>query len=91
MRVYLAAFMIGYRPTHVFESMGCLEQALYEVAGPLTVNFQRIVECVIKVGAFQDVPADLTTGFIEMLFEFLKCFKAWKVPDEVILIITITY
>ena len=71
--------------------MGCLEQALYEVAGPLTVNFQRIVECVIKVGAFQDVPADLTTGFIEMLFEFLKCFKAWKVPDEVILIITITY
>ena len=83
--------MIGYRPTHVFESMGCLEQALYEVAGPLTVNFQRIVECVIKVGAFQDVPADLMTGFIEMLFEFLKCFKAWKVPDEVILIITITY
>jgi len=81
-RVFLAAFMIAYRPTHVFESMGVLEQSLYESALPLLTNFQRIVEGVAIVGSFQGVPVDLTCNFPSMLFEYLKRFKAWKVPDE---------
>ena len=40
-RVFLAAFMIAYRPTHVFESMGALEQALLESAIPLLETFER--------------------------------------------------
>jgi hypothetical protein len=83
-RVYLAAFMIAYRPTHVFESMGALETALYDSAYPLTTRFQSILECIARVGgAFQAVPVELTTGFLEMLHLYLDCFKAWKVPDEV--------
>jgi hypothetical protein len=83
-RVFLAAFMIAYRPTHVFESMGALEQSLYESAIPLLTAFERILQC-IRTSAkrcFQEVPHDLTEGFPTMLFEYLKRFKAWKVPDE---------
>jgi hypothetical protein len=81
-RVFLAGFMIAFRPTHVFESMGQLEQALFESAVPLITNFQRIVECVASGGSFQVVSPELTCQFPTMLFEYLKRFKAWKVPDE---------
>ena len=63
--------------------MGVLEQALYEAAVPLTTSLQRIAEIVARVGSFQKVPADMTMGFSGMLFEYLKRFKEWKVPDEV--------
>ena len=33
-RVFLAAFMIAFRPTHVFESMGSREQTLFDAALP---------------------------------------------------------
>ena len=82
-RVFLAAFMIAFRPSHVFESMGALEQQLYEVALPLMVKFEQIATRVISSpSGFQGVPSDVTNGFPEMLFEYLKRFKAWKVPDE---------
>ncbi len=41
-RVFLAGFMIAFRPTHVFESMGTLEQALYDTARPLIAKFEEI-------------------------------------------------
>eukprot|EP00291_Cryptomonas_curvata_P026192 CAMPEP_0172174800 /NCGR_PEP_ID=MMETSP1050-20130122/13871_1 /TAXON_ID=233186 /ORGANISM="Cryptomonas curvata, Strain CCAP979/52" /LENGTH=643 /DNA_ID=CAMNT_0012846827 /DNA_START=422 /DNA_END=2354 /DNA_ORIENTATION=- len=83
-RVFLAAFMIAYRPTHVFESMGALEQSLFESAMPLLTTFERIIQCIRSSAkrSFQEVPPDLTEGFPTMLFEYLKRFKAWKVPDE---------
>jgi hypothetical protein len=81
-RVFLAAFMIAFRPTHVFESMGSREQTLFDAALPLLTSFQRIIERVASAGSFQAVPGDLTERFPVMLFEYLKCFKAWKVPDE---------
>ncbi len=81
-RVFLAAFMIAYRPTHVFESIGPLEQSLFEAALPLLGTFQRIVERVASAGSFQGVAFDLSCDFPTMLFEYLKRFKAWKVPDE---------
>jgi hypothetical protein len=83
-RVFLAAFMIAFRPTHVFESMGALEQALFESAVPLLSSFERIC-CTIRSsehGCFQEVPSALTKDFPTMFFEYLKRFKAWKVPDE---------
>jgi hypothetical protein len=82
-RVFLAAYMIALRPTHVFEAMGPLEQALHEAALPLLIKFEQIATQIISSpNGFQDVPHDITDGFPTMLFEFLKHFKAWKVPDE---------
>ena len=83
MRIFLAAFMIVFRPTNVFESMGEREQSLFESAGPLISCFERIVDSLATNGLFYLVPFDLTVGFLPMLLSYLKCFKAWKVPDEV--------
>ena len=83
-KVFLAGFMVAYRPTHVFESMGALEQALLEAAAPLLTTFHNICACIRSSPgrSFQDVPHELTRDFPAMLFEYLKRFKAWKVPDE---------
>ena len=81
-RVVLAAFMIAYRPTHVFESTGPLEQALVDSATPLIETFERICTQIHKNRAFSDVPAELTRHFPTLLLDYLRKFKAWKVPDE---------
>ena len=83
-RVFLAGFMIAYRPTHVFESMGTLEQALCEAATPLLTAFENICSSIqsSRSRSFQEVPHELTKNFNTLLFEYLKRFKAWKVPDE---------
>lgn len=74
--------MIAFRPSNVFESMGALEQSLFESAIPLMTNFQNIVECTAANDSFKNVPHALTRDFPSMIFEFLKRFKAWKIPDE---------
>lgn len=81
-RVVLAAFMIAYRPTHVFETTGPLEQALVDSATPLIETFERICTQIHKNRAFSDVPAELTRNFPTLLLDYLRKFKAWKVPDE---------
>ena len=81
-RVFLCGFMIAYRPTHVFESMGSLEQNLVEAATPLLKTFERICASIKLSGSFQEVPTELTENFATLLYEYLKRFKAWKVPDE---------
>ena len=81
-RVFLAGFMIAYRPTFVFESMGRLEQPLYEKAIVLLALFEKIGRSVQEHGSFAEVPFELTKNFPTALFEYLKAFKAWKVPDE---------
>ena len=40
------------------------------------------MQSVASVGSFQLVPFELTREFPSTLFEYLKRFKAWKVPDE---------
>ena len=81
-KVFLAGFMIAYRPTHVFEAVGALEHALMEAATPLLTTFQKICASIKAHGTFSAVPHELTKDFCLMLFEYLKRFKAWKVPDE---------
>ena len=81
-RVFLAAYMIAYRPTHVFESMGSLEQALLESAIPLLEAYDKICRSILSEGCFAKTPSSITANFTTLLFEYLKRFKAWKVPDE---------
>jgi hypothetical protein len=83
-RVFLAAFMIGYRPTHVFESMGTLEQQVFESAVPMLSQFETMCKTLLAAPRkhFQMVPADQTKDFPTALFEYLRRFKTWKIPDE---------
>jgi hypothetical protein len=88
-RVFLAGFMIAFRPTHVFESMGELEGALLNAATPLMEKFQGIVHCLLgKASAtsapqpqpqhFSEIRHALTDRFPFMLYDYLVRFKAWK-------------
>ena len=99
-RVFLAAYMIACRPTHVFESMGKLEQALFEISAAVLAQLEQICEALLSqpshrtgpgelpsaaarpAAQFSQILACLTTPLVSMLFEFLRRFKAWKVPDE---------
>jgi hypothetical protein len=82
-RVFLAGYMIAYRPTHVFESMGALEQGLFESAGPLLESFQSIMDAIHSSPTrdFQSAPPELTRKFPGLLCEYLRRFKVWKIPD----------
>jgi hypothetical protein len=75
--------MIAFRPSHVFESMGQLEESLLESALSLIQSFEGILHAVSQLGVFHRAPPDLTEKFPSVLHEYLKRFKAWKVPDEI--------
>ena len=90
-RVFLAGFMIAFRPTHVFESMGELEGALLNAATPLMEKFQGIIHCLLgKTSSgpsvapqplprhFSEIQHALTDRFPFMLYDYLVRFKAWK-------------
>jgi len=81
-RVVLAAYMIAVQPTRVFESMGPLEKSLFESAVGLTTSLEHLATDVARTGAFCLVGADMAESFPKAIFEFLRRFKAWKVPDE---------
>jgi len=87
-RVFLAAFMIAYRPTHVFKAMGpTLEQPLFEAAVKMIKSFELICDAIINSSApsntFKDAPHELTSDFEALLVDFLVKFKAWKVQDAI--------
>jgi hypothetical protein len=81
-RVFLAVYMIAYFPKHVFENMGPLETALFNVSQPLIDSIERIMKQISLYRHFQHVPSALSKDFTALLFNYLRHFKAWKVPDE---------
>ena len=84
-RVYLAAYLIVLRPTHVFESMGTLERALLDAATPLVGRVERLAVVLrgSAAGGAREAEVDgLLADFQPMLFNYLRRFRAWKVPDE---------
>ena len=76
-RIFLAGYMIAYRPTHVFESMGPLENALLEAAVSMLESFQTIVDAVRNSPqrTFSSAPPELTRDFPEQLFEYFRRFE----------------
>jgi hypothetical protein len=81
-RVFLASFMIAYFPANVFENMGPLEKALFDVATPLIECFELITGAISRGIHFKDVKRSMTKDFTTLLYNYLCHFKAWKVPDE---------
>ena len=86
-RVFLAAFMIAHRPTHVFEAMGQLEQALFESACAMLSCFKQVCDAIMlsandSLCFGQKMNQEISKNFGLFLFEYLQRFKAWKVPDE---------
>ena len=84
-RVILAAFMIVHRPSRVFEQLGSVEHGLVESAKKMLQCLESILGFALKAGkdfAWATTPKELTEDFQDVVFRYLKDFKAWKVPDE---------
>ena len=75
--------MIAYYPARVFEAMGALEQALFDSTVPLLEAFERICHQTAADPSFAHVPEELTKDFPTLLLNYLRAFKAWKVPDGI--------
>ena len=81
-RVFLAAYMIAFRPSYVFEQPhGALEKELHAVSEPLLQYFERVCE-ELREKPIHNVARELTDEFPAMLHTYVKKFKAWKIPDE---------
>ena len=72
-KIFLAAYMIAFHPKNVFETMGRLEQDLFDLTGPLVSAFEAIVKKAHS--------KEHTDEFKAMLQEYLTCFDKWRVPD----------
>jgi hypothetical protein len=86
-KVVLAGYMIAVRPTFVLHTMGELEQKLFESATILLSRFHQITDAILLpehqgINFAKKVPTEASDKFRSELFDYLKCFKAWKVPDE---------
>ena len=84
-RVFLAAYMIVHRPTHVFETMGKLETELLGAATPMLAAFEQMCNQVHAEKEFGKVPPQMTKDFPTLLFQYLRAFKAWKVSAHSVL------
>ena len=81
-RVFHIASLMVHFPTHVFETMGPLEQAVCDAGAPMLHAFERICQHIHAGLPFAHVPLRLTRDFHMLLRNYLKAYKAWKVPDE---------
>ena len=81
-RVFLSAYLIVFKTRHVFEQMAKSERNVFRSAVQMLLSFESILKCIKANHSFQDVDKDVSLKFQPLLFEYLRDFKLWKVPDE---------
>ena len=79
-RVFIAAFIIAHRPSHVFRAMGALELALYNTAWSLLAAFGTICDQIVssKYHSFAEIPASETEQFPKLMVEYFDLFATWQ-------------
>ena len=87
-RVFLASYMIAVYPRNVFDNMGVLENKVQKSAKLLVDNFEKILYSTVS---FLEIPSNITKSFPFLLFDYLRDFKAWKVPDDAKLVCRIKH
>jgi hypothetical protein len=78
--IYLTKF-----PDSVFENRGPVEENLIVQSGILLNKLRDISRAISQTGSFSAVPHELTEDFCPILFSYLRAFRAFRTPDEVIL------
>ena len=83
-RVFLAAYMVAFRPDSVFENQnGTLEKNLFQSAVPVLECFQTLCEQFDQSSeGLRSLNQELVSSFVPKLCTYFENFKAWKVPDE---------
>lgn len=80
-RIFTAAYLIVYYPTHVFESMGETEEAAKRTATALLECLNAITEQFAIHLSWPAVPRELLQSFPALLNAYEQAFSAWKTPD----------
>ena len=80
-RIFIGAHMIVCKPERVFSTIGEHEQSLIVSAARMLALFEQIMLEVSSGKAFHTLSAAVTSAFPIVLFEYLRCFNAWRVPD----------
>lgn len=78
-RVFLASYMISYRPVFCFESMGRIEQKVFESGKILTAYIEAITPRLASDESISEIPLK---DFIPLMDQYMTDFQVWKVPDE---------
>ena len=81
-RVFLCSYMIAYKPSYIFDSIQTLEKALIEAAKLMLSSFDTIIRFTLQKGSLQSIDNAYLANFSLLLYDYLRCFKAWKIPDE---------
>ncbi len=84
-REFLAAYMLIGFPAYTFANPnGELEQRLVESGKRMLETFEGICDALraMDTPSPAALPRPLTERFPEDFHEYLRCFRAWKVPDE---------
>lgn len=85
-RVFLAAYMIGYFAEHVFEFLGETERDLIAATSLLLACVHSIAEKLAETGCFLDLPRDLVTDLLGHVHVYHTAFTAWQTPDKAMLL-----
>ncbi len=78
-RIFLAAYMIVLYPNKAFSTIGDLETRVMRSAQALLQIFGGILPSTVPL---YKLPLDLTKSLPNAIFNYLRDFKAWKVPDQ---------
>jgi hypothetical protein len=74
--------MIAYKPSYIFDSIQTLEKALIEAAKLMLSSFNTIIRFTVQTGSLQFINNEFLAKFSLQLYDYLRCFKAWKIPNE---------
>lgn len=85
-RKIIAAYMSGFFPAHVFETMGFVETALRTRALDMLALLEELGQHWVTHESFDTVPVEKCRAFVVSVQEYLKAFDAWKEPDQALLV-----
>ena len=85
MRIFIASFLIVLQPDRTFERMGAVEQEVSKAAKLLIDTFERILFSPLPM-PMHTLPPALTRSLPRALFDYLRKFNAWKLPNEKLLV-----
>jgi hypothetical protein len=79
-RVILAALMIAFFPSNVFERVGTIECRAIDAALPLIAVLERLRVALLTPGLL--LPRALLFDLTPLIYAYIRHFNAWKKPDE---------
>ena len=87
-QVFTAAYLIIYHTQRVFHTMGDNERVLLAASEQFLLQFHTIIDCIDRAKPYRFLAVDEldTVDFMNTVSTYLAKFKAWKEPDEALLV-----